>query len=326
MALLVSTIFNYCFKVYQHHQYNNKRNLMPEIQYDASQQWILNLTLAMMVLGLALDIKPQDFLKVFKSPKAPAIGLVAQFLLLPGFTCGLTLLLELPAAIELGMILVAACPGGALSNFITHMAGGNTALSISMTAISSTIAVVMLPINFMFWASVNPAANALLLNINVSGADIIQTLVFVLLAPLALGFIIQYFYPTIGQKIHKVLKYLSAVALFLFIFIAVMANYEHFIAQFWILFAAVLVHNILAMGTGYAASSIGGLPIADKKAVTLEVGMQNSSLAIAIVFSQFNGEYGMALICAFWGTWHIVSGMIFAGVSRKYMKKNVGIA
>jgi BASS family bile acid:Na+ symporter len=292
---------------------------MPEIQYDGSQQWILNLTLAIMILGLVLDIKPRDFLAVFKSPKAPTIGLTAQFLLLPAFTCGLTLLLDLPAGVELGMILVAACQGGALSNFITHISGGNTALSISITAISSVIAVVMLPINFIFWASINPVANELLLNINVGGVDIIQSLLVVLAAPLALGFAIQHVYPGIAKKLHRVLKYFGLVALILFILIAVIANYEHFIAQFWILFAAVLAHNILAMGTGYAASSIGGLPIADKKAITLEVGMQNSSLAIAIVFSQFNGEYGMALISAFWGTWHIVSGLTFAGISRKYM-------
>jgi BASS family bile acid:Na+ symporter len=297
---------------------------MPEIQYDGSQQWILNLTLAVMVLGLVLDIKPRDFLTVFKSPKAPAIGLAAQFLLLPAFTCGLTLLLDLPAGVELGMILVAACPGGALSNFITHISGGNTALSISITAISSIIAVVMLPINFMFWASINPVANELLLHINVSGLDIIQSLLVVLAAPLVLGFVIQHVYPDIAKKIHSVLKYFGLVALFIFILIAVIANFEHFIAQFWILFAAVLAHNVLAMGTGYAASSIGGLPIADKKAITLEVGMQNSSLAIAIVFSQFNGEYGMALISAFWGTWHIVSGLTFAGISRKYMQKSAG--
>jgi BASS family bile acid:Na+ symporter len=146
----------------------------------------------------------------------------------------------------------------------------------------------------------------------------------VLAAPLVLGFVIQHVYPDIAKKIHSVLKYFGLVALFIFILIAVIANFEHFIAQFWILFAAVLAHNVLAMGTGYAASSIGGLPIADKKAITLEVGMQNSSLAIAIVFSQFNGEYGMALISAFWGTWHIVSGLTFAGISRKYMQKSAG--
>ena len=124
---------------------------MSEIYYDASQQWVLNGTLALMVLGLALDVKPKAFFEVVQSPKAPAIALLAQFLLLPMFTCGLTLLLDLPVGIELGMILVAACPGGALSNFITHLSGGNTALSISITAISSSLALFMLPINFVFW-------------------------------------------------------------------------------------------------------------------------------------------------------------------------------
>jgi BASS family bile acid:Na+ symporter len=293
---------------------------MPELHYDGGQQWILNLTLAMMVLGLALDIHPRSFLKVFKAPKAPAIGLAAQFLLLPAFTCGLTLLLDLPAGIELGMILVAACPGGALSNFITHLSGGNTALSISITAISSTLAIVMLPINFVFWASLNPVANELLLNINVSGVDIAQSLLVVLAAPLALGFLMQHYMPNLSKKLHTILKYVSLFALVMFIFLAIFKNYEHFIAQFWLLFIAVLAHNMLAMGTGYAAASFGKLPQADKKAITLEVGMQNSALAIAIVFTQFNGEYGMALISAFWGTWHIISGITFAGVCH-YMNK-----
>jgi BASS family bile acid:Na+ symporter len=298
---------------------------MPELQYDGGQQWILNLTLAMMVLGLALDIHPRDFLKVFKAPKAPAIGLAAQFLLLPALTCGLTLLLDLPAGIELGMILVAACPGGALSNVITHLSAGNTALSISITAISSTLAIVMLPINFVFWASLNPVANELLLNINVSAVDIAKSLLVVLAAPLALGFLMQHFTPNLSKKLHTVLKYVSLFALFMFIFIAVFKNYEHFVAQFWLLFTAVLAHNVLAMGTGYAAASFGKLPVADKKAITLEVGMQNSALAIAIVFTQFNGEYGMALISAFWGTWHIVSGLAFAGACRYSDKKKESI-
>ena len=296
---------------------------MPEIHYDAAQQWVLNLTLAMMVLGLALDIRPKDFLAVFKSPKAPAIGLLAQFLLLPAFTCLLTILLELPAGIELGMILVASCPGGALSNFITHLSGGNTALSISITAISSTIAVVMLPINFMFWAAMNPVANELLLNINVDGFAILKSLLVVLAAPLSLGFIIQRFLPNVALKLHHILKYLSLVALVAFIFIAVYNNLEHFLNNFWLLFAVVLAHNALALSLGYLSSSLGRLPVADKKAITLEVGMQNSSLAIAIVFTQFGAEYGMALISAFWGTWHIVSGLLFAGVCRAgVFKKN----
>jgi BASS family bile acid:Na+ symporter len=295
---------------------------MPEIHYDAGQQWVLSLTLAMMVLGLALDIRPKDFLAVFKSVKAPSIGLFAQFLLLPAFTCALTLLIDLPAGIELGMILVSACPGGALSNFITHLSGGNTALSISITAISSTIAVVMLPVNFMFWAGLNPVANQLLLDINVNGLDILKSLLLVLAAPLLLGFFIQKYLPSVGLKLHKILKYLSLVALIVFILVAVFKNLDHFLNNFWLLFAVVLAHNALALSLGYFSSTLAGLKLADKKAVTLEVGMQNSSLAIAIVFTQFGGEYGMALISAFWGTWHIVSGLLFATVCRINMPKS----
>ncbi len=292
---------------------------MPEIHYDASQQWVLNLTLAMMVLGLVLDIRPKDFLAVFKSAKAPTIGLLAQFLLLPALTCAFTLLVDLPAGIELGMILVAACPGGALSNFITHLSGGNTALSISITAISSAIAIVMLPINFMFWAGLNPVANQLLLDINVNGLDILKSLLIVLAAPLSLGFFIQRYFPLVGLKLHKILKGLSLLALVIFILVAVFKNLDHFLNNFWLLFLVVLAHNTLALLLGYFSSSVAGLGLADKKAVTLEVGMQNSSLAIAIVFTQFGGEYGMALISAFWGTWHIVSGLLFATFCRLKM-------
>ena len=295
---------------------------MSEIYYDASQQWVLNATLAIMVLGLALDIRPRDFIRVVDTPKAPLIGLFAQFILLPASTCLLTLILDLPAGVELGMILVAACPGGALSNFVTHLSGGNTALSISITAISSTVAVVMLPINFVFWAGLNPVANELLLEVNVNGMDILKSLLIVLAAPLLLGFFIQSYLPKLAVGLHKILKYLSLVALVGFILIAVIRNQEHFMAHFFMLFSVVLAHNGLALLIGYGASSAAGLTLPDKKAVTLEVGMQNSSLAIAIVFTQFGAEYGMALISAFWGTWHIVSGGLFASISRYFMHQS----
>jgi len=140
-----------------------------QVYYDASSQWILNIVLASMILGVALDIHIRDFKAVTKMPKAIVSGLIAQFLILPAVTGGLTLLLDLSAGIELGMILVASCPGGAISNFITHLSKGNTALSISMTAIASTIAIFMMPFNFILWAGINPETTALMKAINVSG-------------------------------------------------------------------------------------------------------------------------------------------------------------
>jgi BASS family bile acid:Na+ symporter len=210
---------------------------------------------------------------------------------------------------------------GALSNFITHLSGGNTALSISITAISSSLALFMLPINFVFWAGLNPETNAMLQSINVSGVDILKSLLMVLALPLILGFTIQYFLPKLSAVLHHILKYLSVAALFVFIFVAILRNQEAFFEHFWLLLLIVFVHNALALSLGYFSSSAAKLNLADKKAVTLEVGMQNSSLAIAIVFSQFGGEYGMALISAFWGTWHIVSGLVFAALSARYLRK-----
>lgn len=290
------------------------------VNYDQTQQMTLNLVLALMVFGLALDIKFEDFQRVFRNPKAPVVGLIAQFLLLPAVTCGITLVADLPPGIELGMILVAACPGGAVSNFITYMARGNVALSISMTAFSSLIAIFMMPVNFSLWASFNPEASELLRTIDVSGMDIFKSLVIVLAIPLVLGQIVANKTPGLAALLHKVLKHLSVVILFVFIGVAVTKNLDAFSKYFGLLFLSVLIHNGVALALGFGTAKVAGLKGADTRAVTIEVGIQNSSLAIAIIFSQFDAQAGMALIAAFWGTWHIVSGLVIAVLCRRYSK------
>ena len=288
------------------------------IYYNANSQWLLSLVLASMILGVALDIKWQDFQAVAKMPKAIAAGLLAQFIALPAITTGLTLLLELPAGIELGMILVASCPGGAISNFVTHLSKGNSALSISMTAAASAIAIFMLPINFVFWSQVNPETAQMLTSIEVSGVDLFINLFWVLAIPLSVGLFIKHKLPLLASTLHKWLKVSSLIALVAFIFIAIIRNKTAFFSNFQLIFTVVLIHNALAFLLGFLAGKYAKLGTRDIKAITIEVGMQNSSLAIAIVFTQFNGEAGMALISAFWGTWHIVSGLIVAMLFRKW--------
>ncbi|OUR75955.1 hypothetical protein A9Q83_16460 [Alphaproteobacteria bacterium 46_93_T64] len=296
---------------------------LAEIDYDQGQQITLNLVLAVMVFGLALDIRVEDFKRVFRQPKAPVAGLVAQFLLLPAVTCVLTLLVDLPVGIELGMILVAACPGGAVSNFITYMARGNVALSISMTAFSSLIAIFMMPINFAFWASFNAESSELMRAIDVSGLDIFKSLIIVLALPLVLGQIVANKFPTIAQKLHKGLSRVSVVVLFVFIGVAVFKNLDAFTQYFVLLFTCVLIHNGIALALGFGTAKFAKLKGRDTRAVTIEVGIQNSSLAIAIIFSQFDGQAGMALIAAFWGTWHIVSGLLISLGVRLFAKDDV---
>jgi BASS family bile acid:Na+ symporter len=283
-----------------------------QVYYNADSQWLLNIVLASMILGVALDINWRDFKAVAKMPKAIAAGLSAQFIALPAITTVLTLILNLPAGIELGMILVACCPGGAISNFVTHLSHGNTALSISMTAMASALAIFLLPINFVFWSAVNPETAEMMKSINVSGVDLFFNLFFFLAIPLVLGLTIKQQYPNFANTLHKLLKVTSILALIAFISIAVFKNQAAFMAHFQLIFIIVLAHNALALLLGFSAGKFSQLSIRDTKAITIEVGMQNSSLAIAIVFTQFNGEPGMALISAFWGTWHIVSGLLIA--------------
>jgi len=292
-----------------------------QIYYDSSNTWILNLVLASIIFGIALDIRWQDFKAVAHMPKAVISGLVAQFLILPAATTVLTLFLDLDAGIELGMILVSACPGGAVSNFITHLSGGNTALSISMTAISSALAVVMMPINFIFWAGLNSDALALLKSIDVDSTNLFITLFVVLAIPLSIGLYIKKHYDSMAQKLHKFFKVTSVLALIAFIVIAVVRNHQAFVSYFNLILSIVLVHNALAYFLGFSAGKIAKLSPRDTTATTIEVGMQNSSLAIAIVFSQFGGEAGMALISAFWGTWHLVSGLLVATMFRYYLNR-----
>ena len=217
---------------------------------------------------------------------------------------------------ELGMILVAACPGGALSNFITHLSKGNTALSISMTAVASSLAIFMLPINFVFWAGINPVTADLLQSIEVSASSLFVNLVWVLGIPLIVGLLLKQHYQKFAKQLHKILRVSSLLALVAFILFAVLRNQEAFLSHFQMIFMIVLLHNGLALFLGYMTGKLLKLSVRDLKATTIEVGMQNSSLAIAIVFTQFGGEPGMALISAFWGTWHIASGMIIAIIFR----------
>jgi len=281
-------------------------------------QWGLNLVLASMVLGVALNIHWRDFQAVLKMPRAIIAGLFAQFLALPAITTGLTLILELPAGIELGMILVASCPGGAISNFITQLAKGNTALSIAMTAMASLLAIVMLPANFLFWSQVNPVTASMLNAIEVSASGLIINLIMVLAVPLALGLFIRHQWPAMAVLFHRLLKVTSVFALLMFIIVSVLRHHDAFISQFSLMFGVVLLHNAIALLLGYLAGNSAKLAPRDIKATTIEVGMQNSSLAIAIVFTQFSGEADMALICAFWGTWHIVSGLLIAFVLSRW--------
>lgn len=269
----------------------------------------LNLILAMMMFGIALNLKLADFKRVLKQPKGPLTGLVAQFMLLPLLTWFLTLIIPMPAEVALGLILVSSCPGGSFSNIVTYLAKGNTAMSVSMTGVASLLATLMTPFNFMLYASLNPDTAKLLTSINVPASSIFMLVGFVLALPLALGLLCGKYWPAMAARCDGLFRIISLVTLFLFVLIALFSNWAAFVAGASVFLLAVVLHNAMALGVGFTSAKLMQLNDADTRAITLEVGLQNSGLGLGIIFTFFDNLTGMAIIAAAWGCWHLVSGM-----------------
>ncbi len=283
-----------------------------QLNFSRTGLTIINLVIGLMMFGVALDIKLDDFVRILRAPKAPAIGLVAQFLFLPAFTFVLTLVLDLTPSIALGMILVAACPGGNLSNLMTYLAGGNTAVSVSMTAISTVAAILMTPLNLTLWGSLNPDTELILREVSLSPVDVFITVFVILGIPLVLGLLVARWQPALVERIRKPFKVLTVVIFILVIVGALAANFSIFLDVIGLVVFAVLVHNALAISVGYGAGRLAGLPPRDRRAVAIEVGIQNSALGLVLVFNFFEGLGGMAIIVAWWGIWHIIAGLTLA--------------
>jgi BASS family bile acid:Na+ symporter len=284
------------------------------LNFSSTGLQIVNIAIGLMMFGVALDLKLADFERIIRSPRAPLIGLVAQFLLLPAFTFLLTLVLDPWPSIALGMILVAACPGGNLSNLLTYLARGNTAVSISMTAISTGVAVVMTPLNLSLWGSLNPSAAKLLQKVSLSPIDVFVTIFLILGIPLALGLVTARLWPSLVDRARKPFKILTVVIFVTVVTLALANNWSIFFRVIGFVAIAVFLHNTLALAVGYCSGRLAKLAPGDVRAVAIEVGIQNSALGLVLVFNFFDGLGGMAIVVAWWGIWHIISGLTVAAV------------
>lgn len=272
----------------------------------------LNVLIGLMMFGMALGIDTDDFRSLTRTPKPAAIGLGAQFILLPAATFLITLALDLPASVELGMILVASCPGGNLSNIMTYIAGGNAPLSVGMTAISTAAAVFMTPLNLSIYGRLNTATEPILRSVSLDPVTLFVTIVLILGLPLTLGVLFARWKPEIAARFERPFKIFAVIVFIVFVALALVANWDNFITYIGFLIGIVALHNGAALALGNLASRIAGLAPRDRRAVTLEVGLQNSALALVLIFNFFDGLGGMALIAAWWGVWHIISGLAMA--------------
>jgi len=272
------------------------------------QQATLMAVLMAMVYTVSLDLRPDDFRYVAHHPLAVCIGLLAQFVLLPAATWGLTMVLDLPPATEAAMMLVAACPGGALSNVITAFGRGNLALSLSISAVSSLLALVLTPLNFTLMISANPDTAAWARSIAVDPRDLMVSLVLLLAVPMGAAMLTTRYAPRIAGRIRAPLARAAGVALGLFIIVAIAAQWRLFVVELGRTLPIVILHNGLGLALGWFGSLAAGLAVADRRAVTIEGGMQNSGLALGIIAAQFGSDLAMVAVAGLWGVWHIVSG------------------
>lgn len=262
------------------------------------------------MFGIALEITLADFMTLVKQPKVVLTGVLSQFLLLPCVTFVLVWVVEPMASIAMGMFMVAACPGGNVSNFITHLAKGNSALSVTLTAIATLLAIVMTPFNLRFWASHYAPTASILEAVAISPLEMVKLVALLLGLPLVLGMLVNRFRPNLAKSMARFFKIGSLLFFMVLLVLALYKNMDIFLDYIFYVFWLVVVHNIIAFATGFSIAKILGFNRANVRSITIETGIQNSGLGLLLIFTFFDGLGGMALLTAFWGIWHLVSGLV----------------
>jgi BASS family bile acid:Na+ symporter len=298
-----------------------------KLNFSPDSLFVLNLTIAFIMFGVALELKPVHFRNLALNPKAAVVGAVSQFIMMPLMTFLLALSFRnyITPTIGLGMILVASCPGGNVSNFFSALARGNVALSVSLTAISDFGAILITPFNFAFWGTLFTKvysllnASELVRPLEIPFLHVLQTVVILLGIPLTLGMLINIYLPKLTDKILIHVKRLSLIAFGAIIAIMFLKNWEFFLQYIKYIFVIVFIHNALALTLGWSFASVFRLSYRDRKTISIETGIQNSGLALLLLFNPniFPPDMavgGMAFIAAWWGLWHLVAGLVMGGI------------
>ena len=284
---------------------------------------LLNIVLALVMFGVALGIKPATFVDIIKNPKSIITGIVCQIILLPALTLLLIMALGdfISPMIALGMILVSSCPGGNISNFITSLSRGNSELSVSLTAFNTAVCIFTTPINFAFWGRLylnfaNNRSIGELPELQIPFWEIFQSIVIIMGIPLVLGILCGQYLPKVTKVLKKPLQYLSVAVFIAMVIIIFVGNFDAFMKCIQYIVLIVLIHNLLALGIGFGTGTLFKVPYKDRRTITVETGIQNSGLGLVLLFNTaifdptiWANNGGMVVITAWWGVWHIVSGL-----------------
>ena len=271
----------------------------------------INYLLGVVMFGMGLALNLHDFKIVFSRPKDIIIGCMAQFTVMPLLAWGLAKVFQLDEALALGVILVGCCPGGTASNVITYLAKGDLALSVGMTGVSTVLAPMLTPL--LTWVLAGES-------IHVDVAGMLLSILWVVILPIVLGLVIKSLWPKFTEKAMDYLPAFSSVAIAFTVSIVISANASKLLASGFLIILVVMCHNLCGLGLGYLIGRLTGMPEPKKRAVSIEVGMQNSGLASSLATLHF-AAYPMATIPgAIFSVWHNISGAIVAWL---YTKKDI---
>jgi len=264
--------------------------------------WI-NWLLGIVMFGMGLTLKMSDFKVVFSRPKDIIIGFIAQFTLMPFIAFVLTKAFQLPTEIAVGVILVGTCPGGTSSNVMTYLSKGDVPLSVGMTAVSTLFAPLMTPLLTLLYAGQRVDVNAVAMFLSI---------VKVVLVPIALGLVCNYFFGKVTREIVRILPLISTLAIIMIIASVVSANSGRLKTVGAMVVVVVVLHNLLGYATGYGVGKLLRLDATKCRALSIEVGMQNSGLATSLAATHF-AQYPLATIPgAVFSVWHNISGAVYA--------------
>ncbi|MEM9324086.1 MAG: bile acid:sodium symporter family protein [Bacteroidota bacterium] len=280
-----------------------------QLNYDVDNILIVNISLAFIMFGVALGLTVEAFKNVLSQKKPVLVGLLSQFVVLPLLTFLLVLIFEPMPSVALGMMMVAACPGGNISNFISSYSQGNAALSVSLTAVSSILAIFMTPLNLSLWGSLYGPTAEILQVVSLDILQVFRTIVLILGLPIVAGMLVRRYFPKTTQKVQPVMTITSILIFSGLVVGAFAANYQIFLEYIQYVLLIVFLHNAVALLSGYQLATFFGLSQRDRRSLSIETGIQNSGLGLLLIFSFFGGLGGMAIVAGWWGIWHIISGL-----------------
>ena len=282
------------------------------LNFSANTLHTLNAILAVVMFGVALDMRADDFRRVVANPRPVLIGLAGHYVVFPALTFALVLIIRPAPSIALGMMLVASCPAGNISNFLVYLARGNTALSVSISSASTVLSIVMTPLVLRFWGSMYEPTRTILRDVAVPPLEMFVTIFILLGLPLTAGVMVARRWPRFADAVRVPLKRISIAIFAAFLLFALVGNWQYFVEYVRWVVLAVFLHNATALLSGYWTARALRLPERDCRAVSFEVGIQNSGLGLILIFTFFGGLGGMAIVAAWWGIWHIVAGLTLA--------------